>query len=378
MGKVGQVAIHLLEGSPKGLRIVEYGNWAGRGLIAPRAEVEKLLARQEMALGGLYFLKRPATATRGAEVLFGMATELRPAVQAMAADPLLDDVTEVLVFVRRWGWTEPMELAYLAQAFLDIAQDHPRLAPHGVVQRPGRPAHAMRMALESDLDQLMILLAICGFEWEMAATEAVSEFEIGDLDTEQTKESPLQTLPVPPMHTPPASPRGRPRKEAPKTAAKEIKEQVSLFQDRNEIQKDQEDIIDPLGLAIEEAAPNGKYHLADKRYPATMDIVEGKYVVRKGSYAKKNDQPSMADNYRKLRKRLIEDGVLLDAGEDLFVFTEDCAFDSPSTSASVVRGAQTAGTRFWYDENNVSLRGIQEDNHSLHETHRKPKEENEA
>ena len=352
MGKVGQIAIHLLEGSPKGLRIAEYGNWAGRGLIAPKAELDKLLARQEMALGGLYFLKRPATDTRGAQVLFGMAVELRSALDVLAVDPRLDDVTEVLVFVRRWGWTEPMELPYVAQALLDIAQDHPRLAPHGTVPRAGRPTHAIRMALESDLDQLMVLLSICGFEWEVVATEAVGEFEIGDLDAAQAKEDLPQTLPLPPAYTPPASPRGRPRKEAPKTAAKGIKGQLELSSTQVETTPELEVPVAEAPSAETETVV-GKYHLRHKFLLATMDIIDFKYVVRKGSEARKTENPSLGNHYRKIRKQLLEEGVWVDGGGDVYIFTRDHAFDSRSTSASVVKGSQTAGPGAWVDDNNI-------------------------
>lgn len=309
MGKVGQVAIHLIEGKAKGLRLVEYGNWAGRGIGGPAAVWASLLVRPEMEQAGLFFLKRSPSAFQKGVVQVGMAMELRPALQAIVDNPTYTDIVEVLVFVRRWGWENPDELPYLIYRFREIADGHSSLQVLGAASRTVRlPERKTCDALGVDLDHMLDLLTLSGFDWE-------------DVELEKKGDG-MRARSLNPSDT----------------AA-----------------------IQPDELII------GKYHLAEKKgIKATMDIVDGKFIVRKGSHANKREFKGMADNYKKIRLRLVKEGVLIDGGEDVYIFSQDYAFESASTSASVIRGAQTAGPRSWYDENNVSLRGIENDNHSIH------------
>lgn len=310
MGKVGQVAIHLIEGKAKGLRLVEYGNWAGRGIGGPAAAWHSLMARPEMAQAGLFFLKRPPSAFFQKGVIqVGMGMELRRALQwATAEDPLDFDIAEMLVFVRRWGWENPDELAYLGTLLREQAKAQPGLELLNTVGKHSKLELALQADLERDLEHMLELLLLFGFEWE-------------DVELEKKGDG-MQAQSLNPSYT----------------AA-----------------------IQPNELII------GKYHLAEKKgIKATMDIVDGKFIVRKGSHANKREFKGMADNYKKIRLRLVKEGVLIDGGEDVYIFSQDYAFESASTSASVIRGAQTAGPRSWYDENNVSLRGIENDNHSIH------------
>jgi Domain of unknown function (DUF4357) len=364
MGKVGHIAIHPLEGNPKGLRIVEHGNWAGRGLVAPMASWAALLARMELDLGGIFFLKRPASATRGGQIWLGMAPALRPALAAIAVDPILSDISEVLVIVRRWGWQEGEELTYLVNEFRIMRLAKPGWAMYGEVPSAARPKAEKRVELELDLDHVFELLKECGFEEESKTADPVDE--TGELDKPIDKPEETPIPPSLPKTKPVVRPRVRPASKAPKPTAQTPPQQPELF---NAVEADKPE------APVADVPVIGKYHLEKRSINANMDIIDGRFVVRKGSQARKIAYPSMANNYRKMRERLVEQGILVEAGEEHYVFTQDYAFDSASTAASVANGAQTAGPRAWYDDDNVSLRGIKNDHHSLHETHRKPKGE---
>jgi hypothetical protein len=372
MGKVGQITTHLLEGSPEGIRLVEFGNWAGRGLVAARASWAALMGRMELDLGGIYFLKRPDSRMRSGQILVGTALALRPALEAIAADPVWTDMLEVTVFVRRWGWKEADELAYLANELRNMSLFKPALVMHGKVPPGVRLRPEKRVELESDLDHVLDLLKLSGFDWEAEAVEAVSEDERNEVEKPYSDSEAISAIPSTPEPKPIARPRGRPPKGAHKTTTKTPSQEPDLFRVEEPVQAEEHTQVEE---PAEPAPVIGKYHLEKRGIKATMDIIDGRFVVREGSQAKKVANPSMEERYRKIRARLVEEGVLVEAGEDHYVFTRDYAFDSASTSASVVNGAQTAGPRAWYDENNVSLRGIPNDHHSLHETHRKPKDE---
>ena len=87
--------------------------------------------------------------------------------------------------------------------------------------------------------------------------------------------------------------------------------------------------------------------LKRKKY-ANIFVKDGKYIVQKNAFAAggKNDDIKN-DCYRKLRKRLIDDGILVcDRNSDgKMKFTKNYVFKSPSAAASVilnrVRGGQT-------------------------------------
>jgi hypothetical protein len=52
-----------------------------------------------------------------------------------------------------------------------------------------------------------------------------------------------------------------------------------------------------------------------------------------------------------MRNRLIETGVI----DSNFLFTRDYLFTSPSTAASIVRGASSNGRTQWKNQNDLTL-----------------------
>lgn len=84
------------------------------------------------------------------------------------------------------------------------------------------------------------------------------------------------------------------------------------------------------------------------------------FVVRAGSQAAGQVVPSMAPSLVVKRQELIELGVLVQKGSDL-EFTQDYAFSSPSTAASVVLGRSANGRLEWKDAQGRSLKALHED-----------------
>lgn len=79
------------------------------------------------------------------------------------------------------------------------------------------------------------------------------------------------------------------------------------------------------------------------------------FVVLKGSKAAGSTVPSMTSNFITLRKKLINEGVLLDRIEHL-EFSEDYIFSSPSTAAAIVLGRNANGLTEWKQKNNITLK----------------------
>jgi hypothetical protein len=83
------------------------------------------------------------------------------------------------------------------------------------------------------------------------------------------------------------------------------------------------------------------------------------FVVTAGSQAAGQVVPYMAPSMLAKRQELIELGVLVQKGSDL-EFTQDYAFCSPSTAASVVLGRNANGRVEWKDEQGRALKALQE------------------
>lgn len=81
---------------------------------------------------------------------------------------------------------------------------------------------------------------------------------------------------------------------------------------------------------------------------AKMRIEEDKYIVLEGSTAVIPNRPSAQTALIKMRSSLITSGVLREnINKNLFEFTDDYIFTSPSTAASVVAGGSENGRRQW-------------------------------
>lgn len=89
-----------------------------------------------------------------------------------------------------------------------------------------------------------------------------------------------------------------------------------------------------------------------------VDSAEG-FVVRSGSQAVKGEAPSILPHLRELRQSLLDQGVLVDAGE-VYRLTQDYTFNSPSTAAGVLLGRSSNGRVEWRDAKGRTLREIQE------------------
>ena len=81
-----------------------------------------------------------------------------------------------------------------------------------------------------------------------------------------------------------------------------------------------------------------------------ISVADG-FTVLKGSKVASGTTPSFSASLQKMRNRLIETGVI----DGNFLFTRDYLFSSPSTAASIVRGASSNGRTQWKNQNGQTL-----------------------
>jgi hypothetical protein len=99
------------------------------------------------------------------------------------------------------------------------------------------------------------------------------------------------------------------------------------------------------------------FKIEQTNFEAQMVIEQNYYVVTKGSNAKKNTAQKYPKLYLDLRKKLIDDKILL-LKNDVYVFTKNYKFTSSSKAASVVLGYSVSGLEFWKNDNGDKLKDV--------------------
>lgn len=98
----------------------------------------------------------------------------------------------------------------------------------------------------------------------------------------------------------------------------------------------------------ENAAESPLFVLTSRGVKATAQIVENEFVVIKDSLAAKKTIPIFDTlSCAKAREKLLESGVLVDAGKEHYRFSQNYSFTSPSSAASVVAGGSINGRTEW-------------------------------
>jgi len=110
--------------------------------------------------------------------------------------------------------------------------------------------------------------------------------------------------------------------------------------------------LSPQPNAQREAATTGidsppfRYFGGDFDATAIVSAINGQWVVKAGSKAKRQEVDSIPKGAKARRAELLEKQVLKDNGL-VFEFATDCEFSSASLAASVVGGGSVAGPKVW-------------------------------
>lgn len=91
-----------------------------------------------------------------------------------------------------------------------------------------------------------------------------------------------------------------------------------------------------------------------KNAHAEGEYTEDGMVVFKGSKCNKNFTPSAGDSARRLQQKLIDEKVLM-LENDLYVFTQDYIFSSPSSASDIVLARSSNGWTEWKYKNGQTL-----------------------
>lgn len=90
---------------------------------------------------------------------------------------------------------------------------------------------------------------------------------------------------------------------------------------------------------------------------AKLKIENGSYVLLKNSYIRKIEIESFEKhNYKKLRKKLENEGYFVESDNELFYqLKEDVAFSSPSAAGAIARSSSVNGRKEWKNNQGITL-----------------------
>jgi hypothetical protein len=121
------------------------------------------------------------------------------------------------------------------------------------------------------------------------------------------------------------------------------------------------DILEPRSATVPIVTKDEDvYAYSVKAASARMVISPQGYVVLKGSTAVREERPSAASLISRMRQSLVEANILRGRQDNLFEFTADVPFESPSTAASMIAGGNTNGRMKWRLPDGRTLKDVEE------------------
>lgn len=100
------------------------------------------------------------------------------------------------------------------------------------------------------------------------------------------------------------------------------------------------------------------YQLKSKHLIAWMRETDDGFIILRGSQCSKETAKSIGEGWIRLRKKFLENGVLVDRGVT-YEFVDNTIFSSPSAASSVILGRQSAGPLYWVTPEGKTYKQIQ-------------------
>ena len=165
------IRIFLADGVPEGLRIVEKSNWTGRAVMASRAQIDRALARDELAQPGVYVLT--GASNDGAPRLYvGEADALRERIRQHVAGK--EFWTRVVTFSSSNEGLNKAHVRYLEARLVGLARDANQWELENSI-RPTPPplSEPDRADAEWFLAEMLVIFPLLGIDaFEAASSQA--------------------------------------------------------------------------------------------------------------------------------------------------------------------------------------------------------------
>ena len=123
------------------------------------------------------------------------------------------------------------------------------------------------------------------------------------------------------------------------------------------------DLLSPIGGSVKTSKVEKELFCKIKNVVARGHRTEAGFVVFKHSSAVLIERPSTETQAPAIlvhRHKLIHNGTLVESGE-VYLFTRDTEFSSPSMAAAIIHGGSANGLTSWKDASGKSLKDIEAD-----------------
>ena len=298
MARGQSIRIFLADGTVTGIRHAEVVNWTGQAIACPRSRLGELHSWDEAHRPGVYLLFGFDEESGAAAVYIGEAENVFVRLQDHLSKK--DFWNEVVIFTNKDENLTKAHARYLESKLVAATARSRRYALTNSSQPQGSALpRGDRDAMESFLDQIRVLLGVLGHRVLEPITGTA----------EEAPQSSFQRVPI----------------ESGPTAG---------------------------------STSGTEFHLSIKGIAARAVQTDEGLVVRAGSGAASKVSDSLSAGYRKIRDQLVQQGTLIQSGNQ-FSFAADALFASPSAAAAVIVGYPINGRDVWKTQAGVSLGHIE-------------------
>lgn len=156
------IELFLVDGKPGGLTTAEIAGWTGHVLSGPRADLGKLLAREEASRNGTYMLfGDDSEAINGTRCYIGRTEKFHDRFKQHDAKKDWWD-RAILISCRDDSFNEG-HWGYLEHRLVQLATEAERVTlENGNSPQPRKLSEAQRSDMESFIDQLRVILPVLG------------------------------------------------------------------------------------------------------------------------------------------------------------------------------------------------------------------------
>ncbi|AQU81277.1 MULTISPECIES: GIY-YIG nuclease family protein [unclassified Halomonas] len=167
------IRIFLADGIPEGLRVVEKSSWTGRAVVANRSQLERALARSEMAQPGVYVLTGQ-TEDGASKLYVGEADALGERIKQHVSGK--EFWTRVVAFTSTNEGLNKANVRYLEAGLLALAKTANQWAlDNGIFPAPPPLSEADRADAEWFLAEMLVIFPLLGIDaFEAASSQAAA------------------------------------------------------------------------------------------------------------------------------------------------------------------------------------------------------------
>jgi len=168
------VNVYIPSGDPEGLRIVEKSNWAGRGMVIPRAIYAENRKLQELDRTGVYLLVDQSEAATLPMLYVGEGDPVKDRLEKHSKEK--DFWTHAVVFTSKDANLNKAHIQRLESRLIDLAcRAKQSVSQNGTSPTLPSLSEADEAFVESFLDDMLLCLPIMGYRlFEDAATATAS------------------------------------------------------------------------------------------------------------------------------------------------------------------------------------------------------------